>query len=301
MRLKPWLALTGTLLLFSTYEIVSKTIANTVPSLQINFWRFLVGGSVLLPIALIINAREGRHLTRRDLGKLIRLGIVNVGLSLPLLQQAIIYIPASVAAVLFCTNPLFAHIFTALAAHEPMSKRTWAGLLLSLGGMALIIGAEITRLSFSWQSLLGLVLTIVAAVLFGLYIVMAKGIAEEVGSITANAIPFIAGALFTLPLLLWRGTPLFIFDPVAWPQMLYLTLGITCGAFLLLLYALRFLPAATGSLIFFIKPVLATVFAAWWLKETVPPAFLLGTLIVVSGLFCTHKKNQPAMMGADQK
>jgi len=293
MKIKPLMALIGTLILFSTYEIVSKTITYMVPPLQINFWRFLVAGLILLPVALLLNARSGRRLTSTDILRLSRLGVVMVGLSLPLLQQAISYIPASVAAVLFCTNPLFAHLFTAISNKEDFSLRTWIGLLGSLVGMGLIVFSEIIKLEFTGRTLFGLGLTIISAVLFGLYLVMAKGEAERVGSVTANAIPFIAGALFTVPLLLWQRVPLLVFNLAAWPQMLYLTVGIACGAYLLLLYALKYLPASTGSLIFFIKPLLATILAAWWLKEAVTPFFMAGTLIVVGCLFITHKKISP--------
>lgn len=290
-KLRPILALAGTLFLFSTYEIVSKTITYMVPPLQINFWRFLFAGLLLLPVALLLNKRAGLRLNRTDIFRLSILGIVMVGLSLPLLQQAISYISASVAAVLFCTNPIFAHLFTAIKNKEMFSLRTWIGLLGSLLGMGMIIFSEITKLDFTLQTLFGIGLTLISAILFGLYLVMAKGEAEKVGSVTANAIPFIAGSLFTMPMLLWQKIPLLVFDPAAWPQMLYLTVGIACGAYLLLLYALKYLKASTGSLIFFIKPLLATLIAAWWLQEAVTPLFITGTLIVVGCLFLTNKKS----------
>lgn len=293
MKIKPLLALAGTLILFSTYEIVSKTIAYQVPPLQINFWRFLFGGMLLLPVALVINHQAERSLTRADLFRLGRLGLVMVALSLPMLQQAITYIPASTAAVLFCTNPLFAHLFAAMLQGEKMSVRTWSGLLVSLTGISLIITSEIINLDFTWRILLGLGLSLASALFFGLYIVLAKGEAERVGGVTVNAITFIAGAIITLPLMLWFQVPLLFFDPAALPQMLYLTIGITCGAFLLFLYALQHLSAATSSLIFFIKPLSATLLAIWWLQEKATPTFMLGTVVVVAGLFFADKKISP--------
>lgn len=293
MKIKPLLALAGTLILFSTYEIASKSIASIVPPLQINFWRFMAGGLILLPIAMIINYRAHRRLTGTDLLRLSRLGLVMIAISLPLLQVAIVYIPASAAAVLFCTNPLFAHLFSAIIDKEHLSKRTWTGLLISLGGIILIIISELMKLNFSGYSLLGISLAIGSALFWGLYIVLAKGEAEKVGGLTVNAITFIIGSLITLPLLIWLRVPRVTFDPQAWPEMLYLTLGITCGAFILFLYALQYVSANTGSLIFFIKPLLATFLAAWWLQEKISPLFLVGTCIVIIGLLFSRKKTSP--------
>ncbi|NLO03966.1 MAG: EamA family transporter, partial [Bacteroidales bacterium] len=95
---------------------------------------------------------------------------------------------------------------------------------------------------------------------------------------------FIIGALFLMPVLLVLKIPLFSFDVSVLPQMLYITLMLTIAAYFLFLFGLKFLPAGTGSLIFFAKPPLAILWAYLFLHETITIPFLIGSFIIMAGI-----------------
>lgn len=276
-----YLALILTVLLFSTLEFVSKTITYNIHPLQINFLRFLAAGLLLLPFALLSLPKHQVHLSRHDFIKITVLGIVNVTFSVSLLHVSLLYVNASLVAVLFCTNPIFANFFDYLIYHQSLSPVKIVGLFLGAAGMLAIFYTEIF---FQSTNLGGIVAALLSAAGYGLYIVLAKSTSDKIGGLIVNCFSFIIGALFLIPVLVFLKIPLLRFDLSVWPQMLYITLMLTIAAYFLFLYGLKFLPAGTGSLIFFAKPPLAILWAYLFLQEAITIPFLIGSLIIMAGI-----------------
>lgn len=275
-------ALALTIIFFSTFEVVSKEITYRIEPMQINYLRFLIGGLLLLPLALADQRKRAVRLDAGSLKSLAWLGFLNVTLCLSVFQISIKYIPASTAAVIFCTNPVFVHIFEAWRSHHRFSPFQILGLACAVAGLFLVAFHEVTRGS---GSCLGTGLAMFSAFTYGLYIVQARQATQELGSLTVNSLSFILGALACIPLLLYFDIPLLTFDYQVWPWLAYLTIVLTSLAYYLFLYGLEHLPPGAGSLIFFVKPVLATALAAWMLHESISTLFMLGTLIIILGLW----------------
>ena len=99
-----------TVVFFSTYEVVSKTIIGKVDPFQINFLRFFIGGSLLFLFLLI---KRDVKIDRKSLMIVSAAGILNVVFSMNLLQLSlnVAYAKAAVVAVIFSSNPIFVSIF----------------------------------------------------------------------------------------------------------------------------------------------------------------------------------------------
>lgn len=274
-------ALIITIILFSTFEVVTKIMIASMPPMQINFLRFFIGGLLLMPVALVDLKHRKYALSIDDWRGILLIGIINVTICLSAFQISIKYIPASAAAVIFCTNPVFVHLSESLLLKTRLSRQQILGLVISLFGLAMIFGNEFLWGSKSW---IGLGLALFAAATYGLYIVLAKGVTEKVGSLTANSFSFILGALACIPVLLAKDVPLLTFTPTLWPYLLYLCLAVTALAYYCFLYGLQHLPAGTGSLIFFVKPVLASLLAFLILHEPITLLFGIGGAIIILGL-----------------
>ena len=280
-RMLGYLSLILTVLLFSTLEFVSKTITFDIHPLQINFLRFLAAGLLMLPFALFSMPKRKLHLSRHDYINITVLGIVNVTFSVSLLHISLMYVNASLVAVLFCTNPIFANFFDYLIYHQRLSAVKLVGLFLGAAGMVAIFYTEIF---FQSTHLGGIVAALLSAAGYGLYIVLAKSTSDKLGGLIVNSFSFIIGALFLMPVLIFLKIPLLRFDLSVWPQMLYITLMLTIAAYVFFLYGLKFLPAGTGSLIFFAKPPLAILWAYLFLQEAITIPFLIGSLIIMAGI-----------------
>jgi len=294
-----YLAVTG--LLFSTYEVVSKIIADGVNPFQINFLRFFFGGLFLLVPALRelrkngnlelnggneANKQSSGILELKDLLSMLFLGILNIGVSMNLLQLGINYTRASIAAVVFSSNPLFVAIAAVLILRETLSASKIIGLLLGFGGVVLtFVGDRFGDGSF-YQGIFFLVLS---AMTFGIYTVLAKRITLRVGSLVMNFFSFILGSLALLPFLLVLHIPVFSFDFRFWLHIVYLGFFVTGVGYYAYFVGLSQVDTSLGSMIFFVKPILASVLAAVVLHEEITVKLLVGIFLVLLGVYLVQR------------
>ena len=93
-----------TTLLFSSMEVALKCIAGQLNPIQLNFSRFLVGGLVLVPLAVRELKKRRLSLDGRALGTFALLGLMGIAVSMSLYQLAVARVQASVVGVLFSSN-----------------------------------------------------------------------------------------------------------------------------------------------------------------------------------------------------
>ena len=110
MKYKGYILLAVTVLMFSTLEVVTGAIKNLINPLQLTFFRFFIGGVVMLP--LVIKKRE--KVQGKDLLFFLALGILNIFISAGSLQYAITMGKASTAAILISSNPIFVMLFSSI-------------------------------------------------------------------------------------------------------------------------------------------------------------------------------------------
>ena len=104
----------------------------------------------------------------------------------------------------------------------------------------------------------------------------------------AFAILSVAGLLGSALLLPWawlvEGPPRVTLRNVHWPGVLYLTVFATALAYALYFRGLHKTGAARGALVFFLKPILASGLAWFWLGERLTLHLIVGAIFVLTGL-----------------
>jgi len=279
-----YLCLLNTIILFSTLEAVSKTLVGRVDAFQINLIRFLIGGLLLLIFVLV---KECPGISKKDLAGVVIVGVTNVAVSMSLLQLSL-YVPgakASVVAVIFSSNPVFVTVFASLLDHEKIGLYKIIGLAAGVLGIVTIFAPDFQTGGPGVQSPL---LALAASVTFALYTVLGRRITERIGSLKMNAYSFIAGSLVLLPFMLLSGKPVADFDYTALPQVLYLGFFVTGIAYLTYFKGLSAVGAGKGSMVFFMKPVLASIIAVIMLDEKITAGLCAGTVLVILSIFVIY-------------
>ena len=87
--------------IFSTMEVMLKTVHGVFAPMQITCLRFLIGGILLIPFALRSMKKKGAAFTRADAGFFALTGFLCVAFSMVLYQMAVTYTKASVVAIIF--------------------------------------------------------------------------------------------------------------------------------------------------------------------------------------------------------
>ncbi len=277
-----------TVFFFSTYEVVGKNLSDRVNPFEINLIRFLTGGIILFVILFI---KGDYKIGLKDFYRVLLLGVINVVISMSLLQLSL-YLPgskASIAAVVFSSNPIFVAIFAYFMDKEKMTVWKVMGLVTGLAG----IGAIFINRNGSADWFKSLILALLSAISFAAYTVLGRRVSVKISSLKMNCYSFIAGSICLMPVLLFNSKLSSIlnagqnFRPMDLKgiiEIIYISVFVTGLAYITYFKGLEIMGASTGSLVFFAKPVLASIIAVIFLNEQIGMNMVVGTLLVAAGI-----------------
>ena len=277
-------------IIFSTFEVVTKTMNGALTGTALTFYRFLIGGLILLPFGIQDSRKREARLEKKELCILIVLSFLLVAASMTLAQYGIFYSSASISAVLFSSNPLFITVFAVILLKEKCTIPKMAGLGLGIIGLIFTCENLIQGDVVSENYVLGVGLTIIAMLLFCFYTVLNKKlIVSKIGPIASTAYTSIIGSLTLIPIMLVQGnmsgTNPFAFPILdILPQFLYCSIVGTGLAYLFYFVGLANIETGTGSMIFLIKPPLASLFAFVFLGEAITWNMIVGVIIILAGM-----------------
>ncbi len=274
------------ILAFSSFETVSKPTAAFISPAQLTFYRFLIGGCMLLPFARRQQKQQNIRLGAKDYLKFAGLGFCLVCVSLNLAQYGITYANASMSAVIFSANPLFTTLFAALILKEAISWRKLLGLGIGIVGLVTTCLHLFGQERADGRFLFGIVLIVTGMLAFALYTVCSKAVSGTCGSIVTITWSSILGALLMIPILVsGNGNNPFAFQLSAIvPEFLYLCLIGTALAYYCYFDAIAHVSTGLGSMSFFIKPGLASLLCAVVLGEPITANIIIGIILILCGL-----------------
>lgn len=304
--------------IFSTMEVMLKTVHGVFAPMQITCLRFLVGGVLLIPFAVRSIRKKNAVLTRKDLGFFACAGFLCVVIAMSLYQMSVTYTRASIVAVIFSCNPIFVTMLAHFLLHEEIHKNHIIALILELTAALIIIDPIHASLDPT-----GALLAILSAAMFSFYSVFGKKRTPRFGGIAVTCLSFLFGATELVALLLFGRTaagaslygamglkifidvPLFENIPLsALPALLYICCINSAAGFVCHMMAMEKTSAQEASLIFFLKPIIAPIFALIFLKEEIPLNMIVGIVCFLAGSLCAILPGilaQRKLLKAEQK
>lgn len=304
--------------IFSTMEVMLKTVHGVFAPMQITCLRFLVGGVLLIPFAMRSIRKKNAVLTRKDLGFFACAGFLCVVIAMSLYQMSVTYTRASIVAVIFSCNPIFVTVLAHFLLHEEIHKNHIIALILELTAALIIIDPIHASLDPT-----GTLLAILSAAMFSFYSVFGKKRTPRFGGIAVTCLSFLFGATELVALLLFGRTaagaslygalglkifidvPLFENIPLsALPALLYICCINSAAGFVCHMMAMEKTSAQEASLIFFLKPIIAPIFALIFLKEEIPLNMIVGIVCFLAGSLCAILPGilaQRKLLKAEQK
>ena len=304
--------------IFSTMEVMLKTVHGVFAPMQITCLRFLVGGVLLIPFAMRSIRKKNAVLTRKDLGFFACAGFLCVVIAMSLYQMSVTYTRASIVAVIFSCNPIFVTVLAHFLLHEEIHKNHIIALILELTAALIIIDPIHASLYPT-----GALHPILSAAMFSFYSVFGKKRTPRFGGIAVTCLSFLFGATELVALLLFGRTaagaslygalglkifidvPLFENIPLsALPALLYICCINSAAGFVCHMMAMEKTSAQEASLIFFLKPIIAPIFALIFLKEEIPLNMIVGIVCFLAGSLCAILPGilaQRKLLKAEQK
>ena len=274
-----WLPLAAvgvTLVLWASAFVAIRHLAGTFSAGSLSLGRLLVGALCLGAVAL---SRGLPHPTRRQWLSLVTIGLLWFGIYNVALNAGEQHVDAGTAVMLIQVSPVLVAVLAATFLHEPFTRQLALGLALAFGGVALIATASD---SAGERSVLGVVLCLLAAVVYAVSLVLQKPLVERMPAIHVTWIACSVGAVVCLPFtgqLLGDARDASAAD-LWW--VVYLGVFPTAIAFTTFAYALRTMTASSlGVTTYLVPPI--TIVMGWLLLDETPPtmAYAGGVLALV--------------------
>jgi drug/metabolite transporter (DMT)-like permease len=233
-------------------------------------------------------------LTTKELRSLMLLAIMQPGLYFLFETLGLQYTSATKTSLIIATIPFVVLILSALCLKERVRAINIVGIILSLGGVALLVFGGQAQSDFH-SMLLGDLLILGAVFAASIYMVMMRRLGATISSLQITGMQIIFGALLFFPAFLW-DLPRFNWAEVSGESLIALaglTLFATIGAFLCYNYALTKIPIARAAICINAIP-LVTACGAWVvLGESLSPRQLLGGAIVLLAVFLANHSPTP--------
>ena len=277
-------------LLWSTGFIVAKFGLPHAPPLSFLILRCIGVLLILVPIVLLWRAPWPR-------GRITHVAVAGVLLQAGYLAgvwSAIkLGMPAGLSALIVGLQPILTAVAAPLVG-ERVRPRQWLGLLLGLGGVALVVYAKISLASLSTRAILYAVLALLSITAGTLY---QKHFCPSFDLRSGTVIQFGVSVLVLLPFaLLFEGFDASL-SVIAWnaqftAALLWSIFALSIGAIFLLFKLIREGAALEVTSLLYLTPP-TTALMAWILfGEALSPLGLVGMAVAVTGVAFVVKKQE---------
>ena len=279
--------------LFAVNGVVAKVIEATGFSSQRLTEVRSTAAFIGLAVIVALTQRDAVRTTGRELVLLAALGVGGLALVQWSYFFAIHRLAIGQALLIQYVAPLIVAIWARFVYREPVRRRVWIALALSISGLVLIV--QLWRL----RSLdgLGLAASAVACASFAFYILTAeRGVARR-DAISLSAWGFLFAALFWAALQPWwtfpgsyvRGDASLLgrLDSIHLPIWVLVAWMVVLGTivpYVLVVGALRHISATRVGIVAMLEPV-GAIFVAWiWLGEALAQVQIFGATLALTGI-----------------
>jgi drug/metabolite transporter (DMT)-like permease len=234
-------------------------------------------------------ARGGFALSRRDVVRLLLLGVLGNGLYQLFFVHGVARTRAGNASLIVGAAPAFIALAARVRGMERVKRMTLVGIALSMIGVALVIVGSGT-LSNGQTTLLGSVLVFLGVLCWSAYTIMLQPYTKRIDVIQLSAITLVGGAV---PLII-ASTPALVatdwssIGAGGWLALFYSSVISMGVAYFFWYRGLRVLGPTRTAVYSNLQPIVALL-AAWALLGEVPTIFQgLGAVTIIAGVFLTR-------------
>jgi drug/metabolite transporter (DMT)-like permease len=295
-----WLLLLMTLIWGTNYALVKSAFGEIDPQ-AFNALRLMQASCVMVGVNLYVSRRPVRArpagaaaevasifhtpapVTRDDWIRLAWLGLVGHCLYQYFFVGGLAKTSVANGALLISATPIVIAVMSWAGGGERIGARHWAGTVLSLFGIYLVVGRGA---HVSGASLRGDAMLAAAVICWALYTIGARPLMIRHSPVGVTALSMLLGTLLYVPMAIpalsrvaWTSV-----SPVTWLKLVYSSLFAICVAYTIWYVAVREIGSARTSVYSNLLPIVAMITAYLWLHEPLGAVKLGGAAAVLAGV-----------------
>jgi drug/metabolite transporter (DMT)-like permease len=214
--------------------------------------------------------------------RLLLFAMLNYGLFIVLTTESLVWLKASEAVVIVYTLPVWASLLAWPMLGERPTLGKVVALVLALGGVALLVGADTAEAS--WEKLPAAAMGLAAAVLFALGTVMAKKKPLRLPPAASVAWQATLGMALVGGLAGFEHADWGRVTTGGWISIAYISVIPMTVAYLAWFRALRMVPASTAATTVLLSPVVGVIGSGFLLGEVFGPRQIVALVMTLMGV-----------------
>jgi len=260
---------------------VTKFLLGELPPLILRGSTGVVGAALLAALAML--SGQSLRVPRALWPRLVLAAFLNVACWMVLMGLALLWLPASEAALIAYTMPVWASILAWPILGERPNLLRVISLVMAFAGLAAIMGGN--GMATSIAKLPGIIMALAGSIGFALGTVLAKKLPLTLPPITAAAWQIglgcfpVAVAGFFIEQSHWEAV-----SNVGWLLIIYSTVIQFCVAYVAWFAALARLPASVAAIGTMAVPVIGVVASAIALHEPLGPGQIAALVFTLAGV-----------------
>lgn len=280
----------------STFVFTKMLLQNGLSPAQIFTLRFIIAYLLLLAYQLFSQpSLLTSHLlcsSRRDELLMVLLGITGGSVYFLTENAAMLYTTATNTSLIVCSCPLFAMLLFAIVYRhsEHISRMQALGSIIACMGMAVVVlnGHFVLHLSP-----LGDMLAFGACLCWAVYSLLMKSALERYSSLFITRKVFFYGLVTIIPYYYFvPGLPSMdvLLRPEVFWNLLFLSVIASMLCYIMWNWVIGKLGAVVATNWVYFNPITTIIFAWWLLHEQITVWFLLGSALILLGMYLADKK-----------
>lgn len=280
-----YLAALSATVLWAGNFVVARGIAQEIPPVQLNFWRWLLALACILPFAWP-KLRADWPAMKRHWRYLAAMGLVGVSALNAFVYKAGQTTESLNMALLVPTAPVMIILLSRIVYGEPLTPRRLGGVAIVLVGVLELVSRGDWGHIASLRFLPGDLWALAGAACFALYSLFVRKRPAGISVEGFNAATFAWGLVLMLPALALETAtgPATSWSARVVIGVAYAGIGCSFAAYTLWTKAIGSIGPVLAGIVYYFLPVVTAVESVWLLGEAVTAAHVLGGALIVSGI-----------------
>ncbi len=292
MDIKAKISLIIACLFWAASFIATKVALSEIPPLTVVTLRLIVSALCFI-FWMKLTGEKLDLFTFSNMKYLLLLSIFGTGLHYGIQTIGLQFTTASKGGIYSVTAPITIIIIAALFLKEKITLKKGIGVLIALVGVIVVMGLD-TISEFNLKgNLLGDLFVLISIIMWGIFTVLSKSFTIRMSPLKMTTAITVIGALYMIPVgLIEMGTRSFSIYSISmegWMAIFFL--GITCSflATLLYVYALSLSESQKVGVYLYTVPPMTHIIAFFVLGESIGLSLIVGSSLVLYGVFLTEK------------